>query len=73
MGIWLLRRVGQIIPTLRILTGMIFGLQRLMPGDPALISTGPTPNRHWHSPPIPPPAQATANATCSVTPHAASV
>ncbi|MBB3897903.1 ABC transporter permease [Roseococcus suduntuyensis] len=40
MGIWLLRRVGQIIPTLLILSVMIFGLQQLMPGDPALILAG---------------------------------
>jgi peptide/nickel transport system permease protein len=40
MGIWLLRRLGQIIPTLFILSIMIFGLQQLMPGDPALIMAG---------------------------------
>lgn len=40
MGIWLLRRVGQVIPTLLILSMMIFGLQQLMPGDPALILAG---------------------------------
>jgi peptide/nickel transport system permease protein len=37
---WLLRRVGQILPTLAILSFMIFGLQQLMPGDPALILAG---------------------------------
>jgi peptide/nickel transport system permease protein len=40
MGIWLLRRVGQVIPTLVILSILIFGLQQLMPGDPALILAG---------------------------------
>ena len=29
---WLLRRLGQILPTLLILSFMIFGLQQLMPG-----------------------------------------
>ncbi len=37
---WLLRRLGQIIPTLFLLSIMIFGLQQLMPGDPALILAG---------------------------------
>src|SRR3712207_1370442 len=37
---WLLRRLGQIIPTLLILSVLIFGLQQLMPGDPALILAG---------------------------------
>ena len=40
MGIWLLRRVGQVIPTLVILSILIFGLQQLMPGDPAEIMAG---------------------------------
>lgn len=40
MGIWLLRRVGQVIPTLLILSILIFGLQQLMPGDPAMILAG---------------------------------
>jgi peptide/nickel transport system permease protein len=40
MGIWLLRRIGQVIPTLLILSILIFGLQQLMPGDPALILAG---------------------------------
>ena len=40
MGLWLLRRVGQVIPTLLILSILIFGLQQLMPGDPALILAG---------------------------------
>ena len=37
---WLLRRLGQILPTLLILSFMIFGLQQLMPGDPAVILAG---------------------------------
>lgn len=40
MGIWLLRRMGQVLPTLLILSFLIFGLQQLMPGDPALIMAG---------------------------------
>lgn len=40
MGIWLLRRVGQVVPTLLILSFLIFGLQQLMPGDPAVILAG---------------------------------
>ena len=37
---YLLRRIAQIIPTLLILSFLIFGLQQLMPGDPALILAG---------------------------------
>ncbi len=40
MTAYLLRRVGQIIPTLLILSFLIFGLQQLMPGDPALVLAG---------------------------------
>ncbi|MCX7683736.1 MAG: ABC transporter permease [Acetobacteraceae bacterium] len=40
MGIWLLRRLGQLVPTLLILSFLIFGLQQLMPGDPALVLAG---------------------------------
>ena len=40
MGMWLLRRLGQVVPTLLILSFLIFGLQQLMPGDPALILAG---------------------------------
>lgn len=40
MAGWLLRRLGQIIPTLLILSFGIFTLQQLMPGDPALILAG---------------------------------
>ncbi len=37
---WLLRRIAQIIPTLFIVSVMIFALQQLMPGDPAVILAG---------------------------------
>ncbi len=37
---WLLRRMAQVVPTLLILSALIFGLQQLMPGDPALIMAG---------------------------------
>ncbi len=40
MTLWLLRRLAQILPTLAILSILIFGLQQLMPGDPALILAG---------------------------------
>ena len=40
MLVWLLRRIGQVLPTLFILSVLIFGLQQLMPGDPALILAG---------------------------------
>ena len=40
MWVWLLKRVGQVLPTLFILSILIFGLQQLMPGDPALILAG---------------------------------
>ncbi|MGX9965361.1 ABC transporter permease [Roseomonas sp. F4] len=37
---WLLKRLGQVLPTLVILSFLIFGLQQLMPGDPAMILAG---------------------------------
>ncbi len=37
---WLARRLAQVIPTLIVLSVLIFGLQQLMPGDPALILAG---------------------------------
>jgi peptide/nickel transport system permease protein len=40
MWMWLARRLGQVIPTLLILSVLIFGLQQLMPGDPAVIMAG---------------------------------
>jgi peptide/nickel transport system permease protein len=38
--VWLARRFAQVVPTLILLSVMIFGLQQLMPGDPALILAG---------------------------------
>src|SRR4051812_15016423 len=40
MILWFLRRLGQVVPTLLILSVLIFGLQQLMPGDPAMILAG---------------------------------
>ncbi|MBR0664061.1 ABC transporter permease [Roseomonas hellenica] len=40
MLVWLARRLAQVVPTLILLSVMIFGLQQLMPGDPALILAG---------------------------------
>ena len=40
MWLWLLRRLGQVVPTLLILSLLVFALQQLMPGDPALILAG---------------------------------
>jgi peptide/nickel transport system permease protein len=40
MWAWLLKRLGQVVPTLLILSFLVFGLQQLMPGDPALILAG---------------------------------
>lgn len=40
MGASLLGRIAQIVPTILLLSVMIFGLQQLMPGDPALILAG---------------------------------
>jgi peptide/nickel transport system permease protein len=37
---FLLRRLGQVIPTLIIVSILVFALQQLMPGDPALILAG---------------------------------
>lgn len=37
---WLVRRVAQVLPTLLILSILIFALQQLMPGDPAVIMAG---------------------------------
>jgi peptide/nickel transport system permease protein len=37
---FLLGRLGQVIPTLLLVSVLIFGLQQLMPGDPALILAG---------------------------------
>ncbi len=40
MSRFLLGRLGQVIPTLFLVSVLIFGLQQLMPGDPALILAG---------------------------------
>lgn len=40
MPTYLVRRVAQIIPTLFIVSMLIFGLQQLLPGDPALVLAG---------------------------------
>jgi peptide/nickel transport system permease protein len=40
MTAFLLRRFGQTIPTLLLVSVLIFGLQQLMPGDPAIILAG---------------------------------
>ncbi|MFQ3622420.1 MAG: ABC transporter permease [Acetobacteraceae bacterium] len=40
MAGFLARRVGQTVPTLLFVSLLIFGLQQLMPGDPALILAG---------------------------------
>lgn len=40
MSRYLLRRLLQIIPTLFVVSVLIFGLQQLLPGDPALIMAG---------------------------------
>jgi peptide/nickel transport system permease protein len=37
---YLLRRLAQIIPTLFVVSILIFGLQQLLPGDPALVMAG---------------------------------
>ena len=40
MGRFLLRRLAQIVPTLFIVSVLIFGLQQLLPGDPAIAMAG---------------------------------
>jgi len=40
MQAYLLRRVGTILPTLLFVTVLIFGLQQLLPGDPAVVLAG---------------------------------
>jgi peptide/nickel transport system permease protein len=40
MPTYLVRRVAQIVPTLVIVSMLIFGLQQLLPGDPALVLAG---------------------------------
>jgi peptide/nickel transport system permease protein len=40
MGRFLLRRLAQIVPTLFFVSVLIFGLQQLLPGDPAIAMAG---------------------------------
>ena len=40
MFAYLLRRIGIIIPTLVFVSMIIFGLEQLLPGDPALAMAG---------------------------------
>ena len=40
MGEFLLKRLAQIVPTLIFVSMLIFGLQQLLPGDPAKILAG---------------------------------
>ncbi|MBV8031700.1 MAG: ABC transporter permease [Betaproteobacteria bacterium] len=40
MGRFLARRLGTIVPTLLLVSMLVFGLQQLLPGDPALILAG---------------------------------
>jgi len=40
VGRYLIRRVGLLVPTLFFVTLLIFGLQQLLPGDPAVILAG---------------------------------
>jgi len=40
VGRYLVRRVGLLVPTLFFVTLLIFGLQQLLPGDPAIILAG---------------------------------
>jgi peptide/nickel transport system permease protein len=52
MGNYLLQRLAQIVPTLFFVSILIFGLQQLLPGDPAMILAGeerdPTVIAHLH-------------------------
>src|SRR6185503_17197771 len=40
MGRFLLRRLAQVVPTLFFVSVLIFGLQQLLPGDPAIALAG---------------------------------
>jgi peptide/nickel transport system permease protein len=40
MAAFLLRRIALIVPTLFFVSVLIFGLQQLLPGDPALAMAG---------------------------------
>ena len=41
MATYLIRRIAQIVPTLLFVSILIFGLQQLLPGDPATRVTTP--------------------------------
>ena len=40
MTAFLLKRIAQLVPTLILVSMLIFGLQQLLPGDPAQILAG---------------------------------
>ena len=40
MGEFLVKRIAQLLPTLVLVSMLIFGLQQLLPGDPAMILAG---------------------------------
>ena len=40
MFAYLVRRIGSIVPTLIFVSMLIFGLQQLLPGDPAIVLAG---------------------------------
>ena len=40
MAAYLFRRIAQIVPTLLFASILIFGLQQLLPGDPAMVLAG---------------------------------
>lgn len=40
MGAWLLRRIALIAPTLLLVSALVFAMQQLLPGDPALVLAG---------------------------------
>src|SRR3954463_15599437 len=40
MGEFLVKRIAQLLPTLVLVSMLIFGLQLLLPGDPAMILAG---------------------------------
>ena len=44
MGGFLQRRIAQIVPTIILVSMLVFGLQQLMPGDPALVLAGEQPD-----------------------------
>ncbi|HEX3348881.1 MAG TPA: ABC transporter permease [Acetobacteraceae bacterium] len=44
MGSHFNRRLAQVVPTILLVSILVFGLQQLMPGDPALVLAGETPD-----------------------------